>query len=56
METVDGHKRTAWWADLLSPLVDWMRFQALKSFLLDRVGVKLILFFKDDIRYNRHDM
>ena len=56
METVDGYKRTAWWADLLSPLVDWMYFQSLKSFLLDYVGVKLILFCKDDILTNRHDM
>jgi glycerophosphoryl diester phosphodiesterase len=53
METVDGHQRTIWWADLLSPLVDWMLFQSLRSFLLDRVGVKLILFCKDDILTNR---
>ena len=55
METVDGYKRTAWWADLLSPLVDWVYFQSLKSFLLDYVGVKLVLFCKDDILTNRHD-
>lgn len=49
METVDGYVRRALWADALSPLVDCVLFRALDRVLLDFVGVKLLLFCKDDI-------
>ena len=55
METVDGHVRTSLWADCLSPLYDWLFFGALDLFLLDFVGVKMLLFCKDNILRNRQD-
>ena len=54
METVDGRKRTSVWTDILSPVYDWLFFRALDGFLLDFVGVRMLLFCKDDIITNRY--
>ena len=50
---VDGHERKSLWAKILSPLVDWAWFWALDKLLLDFVGVKTVLFCKDDILAGR---
>ena len=54
METVNGRKRTSVWTDILSPVYDWFFFRALDGFLLDFVGVRMLLFCKDDIITNRY--
>jgi hypothetical protein len=55
LATVDGCERTSLWAKALSPLVDWAWFLALEQSLLDFVGVKTVLFCKDDILKKRVD-
>ena len=55
LETVDGHKRTSLVAKAVSPLVDTAWFLALEYFLLNFVGVKTVLFCKDDILKNRYN-
>lgn len=56
LETVDGHKRTSLVAKAASPLVDTAWFLALEYSLLDFVGVKTVLFCKDDILKNRYNI
>ena len=53
VSTVDGQERTSFWAKALSPLTDWLWFLALDHLLLDFVGVKTVLFCKDDILAGR---